>query len=153
VSHSRGNSQGGDADCKSAAFAQVSSILTPRTKHPWYTWAMGRKKIDMGWDEQPLGRVSDRVLARELGVSQATVRARRTERGIGPACDRPRKTGIDWDSVALGRFPDRVIARKLGCGKNAVAYQRRKRGIPTFREACLERQYAYGDPMEGWVEE
>ena len=27
----RGNSQGGDADCKSAAFAQVSSILTPRT--------------------------------------------------------------------------------------------------------------------------
>ncbi len=32
----RGNSQGGDVDCKSTAFAQGGSIPSPRTEMMWH---------------------------------------------------------------------------------------------------------------------
>lgn len=37
---------------------------------------------DVNWDEQPLGKVSDRELARQLGCSAATVCRHRNDRGI-----------------------------------------------------------------------
>ena len=81
------------------------------------------------WDRQPLGKVSDTVLARKLGVDPNAVFAARRRRGIESA---PRRgaLGIDWDAQPLGIDTDREIAERLGVTRTQVAYARQYRKIP-----------------------
>jgi hypothetical protein len=44
---------------------------------------MGRA-LAIAWDEQPLGREHDAVIAARLGVSAALVQRKRSQRGIAP---------------------------------------------------------------------
>lgn len=121
---------------------------------------MNEPRID--WDAQPLGKVSDRSLAQQLGVSRKLVAKQREKRCIAPhSAPRPRK-GIDWSVVPLGTKPDRLIARELGVTKNAVIVQRQRRGIEltaevrewserlrqhSLRRAYRGRQSASTDPF------
>jgi hypothetical protein len=102
---------------------------------------MNRNAHSVSWDEQPLGRKPDHVLALDLGVSQGTVTNERRARGI--PCFDPRHRGgkshaprgIKWDTVGLGTEPDARIAARLGVDHSAVRRQRVRRGIPRFERA------------------
>lgn len=63
-----------------------------------------KSSIGVNWDDQPLGRVPDRELARSLGVTQQTVTGVRRRRGIKP-----------------------FIASHLGDGKSKNAKRRRRK--------------------------
>ena len=105
---------------------------------------MTRKGIN--WDkERRLGKVTDRELARILGVTAANVHGARTRRGIPPL--NPHQTyKINWDLYAskLGKQPDRVLAVLLGCSVRAVQRARTRRGIPSryviarYGSACMQ---------------
>lgn len=96
--------------------------------------------LDIDWDEQPLGKVPDRQLARELGVAVPTIRKQRVKRGIEtllPRSGRPRYSEeekrcllIDWDKQPLGQVTDSSLAAELGVTTDHV------------REARLDRERA-----------
>ena len=93
-----------------------------------------RTKID--WDAQPLGQVSDGVIASALGCTRVAVGQQRRKRGIPrskAASGRPCLT--DWDEQPLGELSDKAIARVVGCTVWTVWSQRRKRGIAPARLA------------------
>jgi hypothetical protein len=78
---------------------------------------------------EKLGRASDRVIARELGLSSRTVGKKRRALGIAPA--------LVWgeEQVALlGVVPDNAVAETLGTTKGRAAAARRYRGIRTAME-------------------
>lgn len=87
------------------------------------------------WDAQPLGKISDNQLARELGVNLRSVYSARVTRGIKPCRDAgdPMNKGINWDAQPLGEMSDAEIARQLGVTSSTVLGARRVRGIPTFK--------------------
>lgn len=84
------------------------------------------------WDEQPLGQISDTILAKRLGVDRTAVTAARNRRGI------PRHDPgyIDWDAQPLGVVPDATIARDLGLSESAVNGARSRRGIAAVEREC-----------------
>lgn len=85
---------------------------------------MKHRGID--WNNQPLGELSDRAIADDLGVSYQAVWQARSDRGI--AIHRER---IDWDQQAgLGSSPDLVLAERLGVHVSSVCHARLRRGIP-----------------------
>jgi Trp operon repressor len=95
-------------------------------------------KKNIAWDKQPLGKVTDSVLADKLGVCRESVWCARTKRGI-PAFKDPHsntsKKDIVWDEqLLLGKVPDRVIAEKLGVSVTTVCLARTRRGIPAFKD-------------------
>lgn len=83
------------------------------------------------WTKDPrLGVWSDKALAADLGLDQASVSRWRRKLGIPPV--QPRVcAGIDWDAEPrLGVWPDTELARELGVSHYAVFSARRVRGIP-----------------------
>jgi hypothetical protein len=82
---------------------------------------------NINWDEQPLGKVSDKKLAKKLKVHYSTVCRHRQKKDI-----KPNKLKIDWDAQPLGKVPDSQIARQLKVSITAVRYQRVRRNIPTY---------------------
>ena len=94
---------------------------------------MSQSKTAIEWSALPLGQVSDRELARRLGVPHDRVRTARTSLGI-PAFGKyaAKAPLIDWDAQPLGKIGDAALARRLGVGVKLVWEQRTQRGIPAF---------------------
>lgn len=86
-------------------------------------------KTDWKANEHQLGQKTDTDLARELGVSPATVSAVRKRRGIPPFVPPTIGDAINWDAVDLGDRNDPKIADELGVHPAIVAKARRARGI------------------------
>ena len=59
-------------------------------------------KID--WDDLPLGKEMDAVIARRLGVSGPTVRRARVERGIPKPSQVGKRAGKEYERVDWGKF-------------------------------------------------
>ena len=91
---------------------------------------MSQSKTAIEWSALPLGQVSDRELARRLGVPHDRVRTARTSLGI-PAFGKyaAKAPLIDWDAQPLGKIPDESLARLLGVSQPTVTRHRIKRGI------------------------
>lgn len=90
--------------------------------------------------ERLLGHVPDGELAYRLGVSGATVRRWRVDRGLPPAEPRrtPRNSWTPEAEALLGTIPDTELAAKMGLKPASVTGARTRRGIP-----------AHVAPMEG----
>ena len=84
---------------------------------PWTTDVIAR-----------LGTVPDRVIAHQLGRSQARVCEKRTELGIPPY--RPHTSWTPERVALLGTAPDGDVARLLGTSVDAGQMARSVRGIP-----------------------
>lgn len=87
------------------------------------------------WDLQPLGKVSDRKISKNLGVTPSIVRGARLRLGIPiPESSRFALTkGIDWNNEErLGNMFDTHLGAELGVSGAAVRKARRRRGIPVF---------------------
>jgi len=111
-------------------------------KHDDESEDMANKKVCMtirkhiNWDEQPLGKLPDIELAKNLGVSGVAVGRARRRRNIpafnskGGAC-RPQgqRAGVDWDKQPLGKEMDIDIATRLGVDRSSVRSARKARGI------------------------
>lgn len=95
---------------------------------------------NINWDEQPLGKISDEELAKNLGISKNTVLRQRKKRGVVPFGKPHIKANVDWDAQPLGEVPDAVLAQRLGLvevygeynARAIIGRHRRKRGIPSF---------------------
>lgn len=87
------------------------------------------------WDRQPLGKMSDRGLAKKLGVTAGIVRGERVKRGIEVASDfsSSKSKHTDWDKQPLGKMFDSDLAKKVGVTGCAVRRARVRRGIPAFQ--------------------
>ena len=89
------------------------------------------KRLDIAWDDQPYGIVSDAEIARRLDCDTTAVYFQRIKRGV--PSQHGRGKGIDWNRQPLGREPDTVIARRLGVTSNSVVGARKRRGIPAAK--------------------
>jgi len=87
------------------------------------TW----KALVVVWTDQPLGRISDGQLARDLGVDPSTVAKARQRLGIAVHQPHP---PIDWTRVFQCRKPDAALARELGVSRETVRKNRVRLGIP-----------------------
>lgn len=94
------------------------------------------------WDEvDDLGKVSDPVIAKRLGVDRTQVFRARKRRGI-PAFTQP----IKWDEVDdLGKVSDRVMAERLGVSNSSVHNARKIRGIPAASRGADVKLDGVGD--------
>lgn len=86
-----------------------------------------RRPKGIDWDRQPLGKVPDRELAAELGVTPWAVAQQREKRGLARA---PARRPIDWRKEPLGEVVDSVLAAKLGVSPSTVQRARARLGIP-----------------------
>jgi len=148
-----------DALCCLLTALQVgdSSPLGIKAKALGLRW-VAKKRLKINWDEQPLGKLPDIEIARNLEVAVAVVWRARRDRDI-PAVPRskwkkatgtstgldPHDAGllepvprlanghVDWDNVPFGVVPDAVIARWIGCCNHTVGSHRRKRKIKKCR--------------------
>ena len=73
-----------------------------------------------------LGKASDAQVARRLGRSVTSVKARRLRLGIASS----RHCWTLGQDALLGKFPDETLARRLGCTVKAVQARRERLGIP-----------------------
>lgn len=93
----------------------------------------GRKNIP--WDQAPLGKMTDKMVAAIYNCSHQSVGAARKRRGI-PAFvpNNGKGTGVtDEYKDLLGKLPDGQIAEILGLSRSAVNQARRKFGIPRYQ--------------------
>jgi len=94
------------------------------------------RPLNIDWDKQPLGQVSDAVLARRLGCSPFNVAQVRRRRGITAYRflhgDPRRRKVSEWSAVPLGTRTDVDIARELGVSPCTVRAARGRLGIPPF---------------------
>jgi hypothetical protein len=100
---------------------------------PAYGW---RGRVSgRGYPWQPeeialLGKVSDRSLAKQLGLSTSTVANKRIRLSIAPWRARPPE--VAWTPAMhrlLGKIPDQAIARRYSISDSSVMQERRRRGI------------------------
>ena len=84
------------------------------------------------WDSQPLGKITDRELSGQTGVSIQVISAQRAKRNIPPFDKSCQKKDVNWDSVPLGEYYDSTIAHILSVHPSAVGRQRKKRGIKPY---------------------
>lgn len=79
-----------------------------------------------------LGRIPDKHLAKQFGLSRSTVKSMRRRRGI-PTCPPSWRWDVllaehrDW----IGELSDREIGRRLGISHHAVFHYRKRHGIET----------------------
>ena len=95
-------------------------------------WSFRQSSGPLGidWDEQPLGAVTDKVIADDLGVSTSAVKKARKKRGIKGTRPAREKLEIDWERQPLGKRFDADIAQELGVDAKTVRVARKKLGIP-----------------------
>jgi DNA-binding transcriptional regulator YdaS (Cro superfamily) len=82
-----------------------------------------------------LGKVSDRELAKALGLARASVTRKRQRLGIPPF--QPALRPIEWTLEMIGRLgraSDAKVAQELGISPTTVKQKRRALGIPATRE-------------------
>ena len=108
----------------------------------------GRKRPDIDWHSQPLGKMPDKSLADRLGVSEPAVAHQRRLRKIQAygQCN-----PIDWDSCAhlLGVLPDYDLAlNHLHIGPQRVKKERERRGIPSARADIKPKTMASSIPWD-----
>lgn len=100
------------------------------------------KKKKINWDRQPLGKKSDREIAKKLGVTPLIVKRHREERGI-PVADRYanfKSKNTNWDEQPLGQLHDSVIAERVGVSVEAVGRARRRRNIPALGKSGTPKE-------------
>lgn len=97
---------------------------------------MPKKRFEIDWDAQPLGKLADMALARQLGCSHTLVWLERRKRKIPAFGTFP----IDWTVQPLGQVPDVELAARLRTTVAAVRCARYRRDLPTYRERELARQ-------------
>jgi len=87
-----------------------------------------------------LGREADAEVAKQLGISKASVVAKRTELGIDSVTGAAASSAFDWSDEAvalLGTASDAKIAGQLGLSRLTVYNARIARGIAAAgREAA-----------------
>ena len=81
------------------------------------------------WDKVGLGERADPLIARELGVSIARVKAARLDRRIPPMVAGRPKMVRDWDKLGLGKDPDLVVAERTGFSVSYIKRLRREKGL------------------------
>ena len=84
-----------------------------------------------------LGKASDAEVAKQLGISKASVVARRTELGIAPLTGAANRA-FDWTDEAialLGTASDAKVAEQLGLSRLTVYNARVARGIEAAKKA------------------
>lgn len=86
-----------------------------------------KKKID--WDNQPLGKIPDKQIAEELGVTESAVSYARKKRDIPKFVTQKEKQSIDWGNLPLGEVSDVKIAKQLNISIRSVGRARRRLGI------------------------
>jgi hypothetical protein len=89
----------------------------------------GPKNIN--WDEQPLGEMSDRDLAKKIGVHPSLVSRIRKKRNIQVYAR------INWDKQPLGLITDSELGEKLGVTRQQVCWARRRRNIEYFNNKIV----------------
>lgn len=94
-----------------------------------------RECLWVDWDMQPLGRVTDSLLAERLGVAVHAVAAARIERSIQAMPE-----VVDWSAQPLGDEPDARIAARLGVSVSTVAHHRNAMGIRPHCPIDWDRQ-------------
>lgn len=96
----------------------------------YYTKDIKFSKKGIDWDSQPLGRLSDKILAGQLGVSCVAVCHQRSIRGIPPLS----RKRVDYKNLIinplLGTITDSNLASKLGISASAVVKARKMKGVP-----------------------
>ena len=99
------------------------------------------QRLEINWDDQPLGEVDDYALAKTLGVRRSSVWYQRQRRCIAPRNPPPRRRRrrINWDSQGLGQESDAAIARRLGVATTSVHRQRVARGIDVCPNTAMYR--------------
>lgn len=85
-------------------------------------------KLKIDWAAQPLGKLSDRAIARRLGVVSSTVWRARLRYGI--AAYAPYQAVKAWLRANAGRYTDREIAARFGMTSGSVAEMRRRLRLP-----------------------
>ena len=114
------------------------------------------KKLDVDWDQMPLGETSDSNLARKLNCSTCVVRRQRTRRKIKAFAS---GYAIDWACVPFFRFTDAELAEQFGVPIGTVLHHRLKLGIrrdvkpsselpPTLK--CPAGSVVNGEPPVSW---
>lgn len=89
---------------------------------------MLKTRAEIDWDSQPLEKISDVELAKQLGRSKTAVFHQRLKRGLPPVTKgRPPK--YDWDNLPLGVLNDVEIAIFLKCSVAGVKNARKRKGI------------------------
>jgi hypothetical protein len=114
--------------------------------------ASKKKPKAINWKRQPLGKVTDRGLARKLGVTPGLVRKMRTSMGIPVSKDGEFaiSKGIQWDDQPLGLVYDTDLAKTLGCTSAAVRRARLRRGIESYVDRLAKRGLSRrGRPLNG----
>ena len=72
----------------------------------------------MDWSGIPLGSKSDGALAKDLGMSWASVARARRKLGIPAFVGASGiRLGINWDSQPLGKVSDMSLGTQLGYGQ------------------------------------
>ncbi len=109
----------------------------------------------INWDAQPLGEVTDKQLAKKLGVTQPAVWYARTCRGIRPfrvggeierlqtrkeraaehmaAIPVLRRRWTKEQLAMLGKCPDAQVGIEVGVSTSSVFQKRKSLGIPAYR--------------------
>jgi hypothetical protein len=105
------------------------------------------KTVD--WSGVPLGKKSDREIARDIGVSRGLVQRVRTDMGIPAFGSRP---PINWDAQPLGLMSDGKIAALLGVSDRTVQAQRQKRGIKAWSRSRIDwDRQPLGEKPDSWI--
>ena len=98
------------------------------------------RRADLAWiSGERLGTVPDAVLAADLGVTYATVRRVREERGIAApprAASLFRGSRLDPYLDLMGVIPDVRIAERAGVASATICMYRQRRGIPACPETA-----------------
>lgn len=98
----------------------------------------------VGWDRQPLGRVTDTALAIRVGVTQNAVATARRRRGI-PSLPRGHVERLGAQKF-LGTTSDAKLAMRLGLPTTAIRDARRRAGVRMDRPRL---PWAKIDPLLG----
>lgn len=90
------------------------------------------KKV-FDWDNIPLGKEPDQVIAKRLGCSAKFVCTQRRKRGI----TRWRPVPVDVTKLPLGKKTDKAIAKSIGVHPTYITKARAKLGIKAFKRPKL----------------
>lgn len=87
--------------------------------------------MNIDWDSQPLGQMSDYALAQRLRVDDGVVNRERRKRGLPPwvkSSGAGVSRGVDWDSQPFESIHYVELAKRLGVAPQSVIAAAKKRG-------------------------
>jgi hypothetical protein len=122
-------------DAQVALLLRITKEAVKHRRHQLRISLPGQERIipaSKPWlpeDDALLGTISDQEVARRLGRSATSVKARRARQGIASY----RHWWTPGQDVLLGKFPDEELARRLGRTAEAVLARRERLGIPAHK--------------------